>query len=338
MPAVLHFSLHYPLVQGDDEYESIRSDVTAPIKELLCENKFYLISTRVNGENICPPPTTTTTATSSSAVGRGDFDMEDPYFGNPDYSVLMETPAMVQEMTLGDVRWMSWTVAFHVAQLGQPLIDMADQMGGDNDNEIISDLKVSEVMNDVLQLALQVSIMEGDMDLRMGQRLPGARVSLPGEELSTWAEYGIFSAEDIAEYGNGELPLFSSWGKNPPQHQLMDPPSSASASLPLSSPPQSRSGPSIVAASMYESHSLRRAGIGMFATMLCLWLLLIRLGTRRQKLRQTKYEWQERTRNRNVQLATEDDVSEMLKVGKQALRHGGKSRHTNDSSAMVMIT
>ena len=334
-PAVLRFSLYYPWAEADS-HESILPYVTTPIKELLCANKVYLISSKINGRNLCPQQ-------SLDSQTQSKFQMNDPYFGNPEYSVLIETPAFVEESTLGDVHWTSWTIAFYVVQLGLPLMDMTAQMmeGGDSNNNAyhssgtsseISDLQVSEVMNNVLQLALQVSISEGDMDQQMSQNLPGAHVSMMGEEVSTWVKYGIFSDDDLALYYDG-----SSSSQNPPQHSLMDDSPITAAShidgsndnnAPNSIIP-SRTGPSIIATSMMESHTLRHIGFGMFGTMLVVWVILIRFGIRRREERQKKYELQQKAaaahnnerEQRSVQLATEDDVSMMLRVGKQVLHH-----------------
>ena len=85
-----------------------------------------------------------------------------------------------------------------------------------------------------------------------------------------------------------------------------------------------RSGPSIIASLMYESHTLRHVGIGMFSTMLFIWILLIRLGIRRREKNDrrqimTEYEEQrQRSFKDDVQLATDDDVSKMLFIGKEA--------------------
>jgi hypothetical protein len=270
-----------------------------PLQKLLCENYFYLITSRVGGESMC-----------HNALEGDNFNLYDPYFGDSNYSVLMEVPEFVEDSSLGDVNWMSWTVAFYVAQMGQPLIDMA-QLGDDNGE--ISDLKVSELMNDVLRLALQVSIMDGELDELLAVNLPGAHISLKGEEIPTWLDYRIFP-KDVT---NTHI------SNNPPQHQLYHHGHEPSTQTPNTA--------SIVATAMMESHSLRHFGVGMFATLLFLLLSLMKLGKLRRKQRENLFSRQQKERSRNLQLATEDDVSVMLKTGKRHIQGDGQDLNHDDT-------
>jgi hypothetical protein len=280
--------LYYPSVDASN-YDFILSDVMTPIQQLLCDNYFYLITSRVNGDSICP-----------NAPEGDNFNMNGPYFGDPNYSVLMEVPIFVDDTSYEDTHWMSWTVAFYVVQMGQPVIEMA-QVG--DDAQEISDQKLSQVMNDVLRLALQVSIKEGDMDGRLAAHLPGAHISLQGEEFSSWSPYGIFSKDKTS--------MTTSSSHHLPQHQLYQDRQQKSSESSHSPQPI---GPSIVATAMMESHRLRHVGIGMFATMLFFLFSLKQLVRLCQTQRGKLSELQQR-KSQNIQLATADDVSVLLKVG-----------------------
>lgn len=303
-PAVLKFSLYYPSVDSSS-HDLIILDVMTPIKQLLCDNNFSLISSRVNGEDMCP-----------NGHGTENMDINAPYFGDPKSSVLMEAPIFVNDIFYKGARFMSWEVAFYVVQMGQPLIEMAQVR--DEDAEEINDSVISQTMNGVLQLALQVSIKEGDMDARLAAHLPGAHISLQGEEYSTWSPYGIFFVNDKTSS------LSSSSKQNLSQHQLYrDPQPIPSTTQKVHSPHSA--GPSIVATAMMNSHSLKHFGIGMFATILFLLFSLNQLGRRRRKQRRKLFLGQlERQGSRNIQLGTEDDVSIMLKVGKRHMEERSK--------------
>ena len=137
------------------------------------------------------------------------------------------------------------------------------------------------------------------MDDKIGAKLPGAHVSLAGEEVSTWSSYGIL--------GNGQEP--PSRNNHLPQHQLYG--DNAHSHSHSSHP----TGPSIVATAIMESKSLRHFGIGMFATVLFFMFGLAKLGRRRRKHRETVRRLEQDIGGAGLHLATEDDVVAMLRVG-----------------------
>jgi hypothetical protein len=319
-PAVLKFSLYYPGIDASN-YGFIASDVLTPIQQLLCDNSFLLINSRVDGETMCPKMSSTTS-----------FDWKAPYFGDPNNTVMMQVPIFVEDSPINkdndDVQWMTWTVAFHVVQLGQPLMDMA-MIGGEEAQP--SDLKVSQVLNNVLRLALQVNIMEGEMDELLDVSLPGAHIAVEGEELSTWSHYGIFSDETMMA---ATTPLSKG---HLPQHHLYQDGSSRPSLRPSSngSSSSSSNSMSVVATAMYESHSLRQFGMGLFSGMMVLLVSLVQLGKRRRKQRQRLYQdhQQNRSKRRNLQLATEDDVCAMLKAGTRHLHNQNQDPSVESSSS-----
>jgi hypothetical protein len=320
-PAVLKFSLYYPGVDASN-YGFIAADVLAPVQQLLCDNSFLLINSRVEGETMCPKMSSTTS-----------FDWNAPYFGDPNNTVMMQVPIFVEDSQINkdndDVQWMTWTVAFHVVQLGQPLMDMA-MIGGEEAQP--SELEVSQVMNDVLRLVLQVNIMEGEMDERLDVGLPGAHIAVEGEELSTWSHHGIFSDETMMA---ATTPLSKG---HLPQHHLYQDGSSHANLRPSSSSSSSNNSMSVVATAMYESHSLRHFGMGLFAGMTVLLVSLVQLGKRRRKQRQRLYRnHQNRSKRRNLQLATEDDVCAMLKAGTRHLHTKNEEPSVESSSSSERV-
>ncbi len=88
---------------------------------------------------------------------------------------------------------------------------------------------------------------------------------------------------------------------------------------------------SIVGTAMMEYHSLRHGGVGMFATLLFLLLSLMKLGKLRRKQRENLFSRQQKERSRNLQLATEDDVSVMLKTGKRHIQGDGQDLNHDDT-------
>jgi uncharacterized protein YktB (UPF0637 family) len=83
---------------------------------------------------------------------------------------------------------------------------------------------------------------------------------------------------------------------------------------------------------MMESHSLRHFGIGMFATVLFLLFSLMRLGRFRGTQRRKRSELAQQRKSGTIQLATEDDVSVMLKVGKRHMEE--ERRDPNDEQVV----
>jgi hypothetical protein len=74
------------------------------------------------------------------------------------------------------IRWTSWTLTYQVLQVGDDLFDQA------NNNQMLG----TQVMENVAQLALDVSIMEGTMDQRLEDF--GAFMCPVGQEVEAFQE------------------------------------------------------------------------------------------------------------------------------------------------------
>jgi N-acetylglucosamine-6-sulfatase len=117
---------------------------------------------------------------------------------------------------------------------------------------------MESLIQDVMKLALQVNIMEGTMDAAIKSRLPGARYSLPGQEVETFPA------------------TFSNFDNNATQQASNHTVSSETQTTP--------SSVSMVAMSMYASHSMRHCGVGLLLATLLVWGLLLRAAKRRRHL------------------------------------------------------
>lgn len=91
------------------------------------------------------------------------------------------------------VEWLTWTVQFGVVYLGQTIVEQARVMN-------ITD--ALRVLDDVVQLALDVSIMEGTMDGRLADK--GIRMSMVGLETTTFVREQQSSIDNYVREQNLE--------------------------------------------------------------------------------------------------------------------------------------
>jgi hypothetical protein len=89
--------------------------------------------------------------------------------------------------TEGTIRWTTWLLTFQVVQVGDTFFDQAKNVNQTMDGQ--------QVMANVAQLALDVSIMEGHMDEQLTEL--GAFMSPVGEELDNF-----FHLEDDGDYND----------------------------------------------------------------------------------------------------------------------------------------
>lgn len=280
-PMMLHFSLYYPPINASN-HNAITADVLQPLIEVLCNNRFYLVSTGPQIESSLCGPTS-------------GFDPADKFYGDINASVLMQAPVIVNDELLGNFRWTSWRVIYYAMQMGQPMMEMATSVMdmttsnppslnttylNDPNGQTFSVYQLATVMNDVLQLALQTTIQEGDMDNSLGPKYPGIHASLYGAEVATWKPFGIF------------------------------PPSSGTGA--------SLSSVSAMVNTLKHSHGLRYVGAGF---IILLWVLvegLHRLAVNRRIQRQYKIQQGEKEKH-NIRFASEDDVTSMLNLGRNQM-------------------
>jgi hypothetical protein len=334
-PAVVEFSLYYPAMDSTT-YQDIVPMIMPYIQQvLMCENHIVVVDSSHNKSSptaVCRSKATTTTTTTL------EFNMTAPYYGNMNNSVLMETPTLVYDESIGNIPFMKWRTLYYLIQLGAPLRDMTEQMMttptmgtttvgssnvtttttpssfSTNDQVIpthaISEIEVVDMMNSILKLGLQVNILEGTLDSVLQQHLPGARISLPGNERDTWSSLPFPKLEEEEdnennnddENGNQQQ---SHYGQNPHSpHPLL---------LYDSNDYDYRTGPSIVSASLQRSHALRYiGGILLLVGVVSLWLLH-KLGRRRRRKREYIMYLQQETNNPlSLQLASEKNVLDML--------------------------
>jgi hypothetical protein len=286
----VQFSLFYPSVDAET-HDDIVPDVIGPLHELLCENQFHLVDSSTN-RPLCENKSS-------------DFGIDKRFYGNPNYSVLMQAPIVVTDEALGDVGWMSWEVYFYVLQVGQPMVDMAT-LGNPNErpdgvsndaSKILRDAEVVNVMTDVMALTLQVSLMEGDFDNKLSVKLPQAHASMPGEEVATWISHGRFPT-------NTTIPTLSA--------------------------------ESTVAMFMEKSHAIRYTGATMFVIVWSLVYGMDRLARRRRRQRGADLE---KTKEHIgvVPWATEDDVGKMLALGRKEIIRSWEKATTNKTSSSPMV-
>lgn len=288
-PVVLKFSLQNPLIT-EGTYTTFQSDVLAPLLELLCDNGYYVMSSRVSGQPKCPM----STEIMKEVTNRTDLTNGKPipYFGNPNMTVLLEAPVIVEDQFLELFSWTSWTVHYYVAQTGETMVDMAtmgsgvhEGLGSPNDNALQSHVHL--LINRVLQLALQVSILDGELGEKLNLHLPGAHLSLPGDEITSWTQLNI--SRDNME-ATGGLASGTNW----PEHELLNDDKLTSqqdknqTSI-LLGDGENHSDDNLymstVATTMYHSKGMRNFGFGLFLSTLLLLLSLTKLAQRRRNAR-----------------------------------------------------
>jgi hypothetical protein len=290
--ANVQFSLFYPSVDAAT-HDDIVPDVIGPLHELLCENQFHLVDSSMS-RALCDKSS--------------DFGIDKPFYGDPNYTVLMQAPIVVTDEALGDVGWMSWSVYLNVLQFGQPMVDMAT-LGSTNEmpndvSHIMRDVEIVNVITHVMTLTLQVSLMEGDFDHQLSLNLlPQAHASMPGDEVATWISHGIFPSN-----------------------------STTTTTIPTNS------AESTIAIFMEQSHAIRYTGATMFVVLGFLVYGMHRLARRRRHERVANLETP-REQNGVMSWATEDDVGNMLAIGRKEMIQSWEeaTRNPTNSSRMVMV-
>jgi hypothetical protein len=349
-PAVVEFSLYYPVLDSTTYQDFIPMIMPYLQQVLMCENHIFVVDSQSTPTVLCRPSSSsssssTATTTTSSTLG---FNMTAPYFGNINNSVLMETPTLVYDSSIGNIPFMKWRTLYYLIQLGAPLRDMTEQMmttsttatttpealsdssstfstNGETNQVVappahaITDYEVVDMMNSILKLGLQVNILEGTLVAVLQQRFPGARVSLPGKERDTWSSLPFPKLEEEEDDDeNDDNGNYSDENDNHQQSHFGQNPPSYPHSHDGSNYYSHRTGPSIVSASLQRSHALRYVGgIMLLVGVASMWVLHT-LGRRRRRTRHDMLYFnsqQEANKNNHplsLQLASEKDVLDML--------------------------
>lgn len=121
-----------------------------------------------------------------------------PYFGIPGETVLRAAPVMVHDSSLDAVPWTTWIASFYTMQVGENILDKVHlKQDGSKVKTIDDSSGVTTIMDDILQSAFETSLTDGTMTEQLSHILPGAHLSLNGEEFETWADLNLFNPQDV---------------------------------------------------------------------------------------------------------------------------------------------
>ncbi|KAL3917235.1 MAG: hypothetical protein SGILL_004805 [Bacillariaceae sp.] len=178
------------------------------------------------------------------------------------------------------------------------------------------------LVQDILKLTLQVNVMEGTMDQAIQRRLPGARYSLPGNEIETFS-FSTLDDENIEQIETSQQPATSS--------SVTEDFNAEAAAMPTTM--------SMVAMSMYTSNTMRNCGIGLLFTTLVILASLLYAAKRRQ-CHERERELTQASANSGHIMREEDLVPDavILNYGRKVKRRSTKrSRHCMASVALLSM-
>ena len=264
--------------QGDEnDLSVIKESVINALREFLCEDT-KLVVVNTNYKTVCrhgdglssistggSSSTTSVRSSSSSSSSISDFLAQ----SNEEETYLADQISDLVIIQYDDIQWMTWYVYYDVIYVGKTFVEQAKMMNITNQEDF---------MEDVTQLALDVSIMEGGMDSRM--KGTGLRMSMVGQEVDTFEGLTVPQNTD-SDGGNDD--------SNETIEEL-----------------DFQQGGTI----------LQWIGITMFLVNLFVFLLLTNLARRRRLERESKAKLDENLLKERAGLVTEYGVNHMLDISR----------------------
>jgi hypothetical protein len=111
----------------------------------------------------------------------------DSYISSDEESVFMTRTTRTSGRDGNDLTWTTWSMFYNVVYIGMTFVEQAAVMN------VSSEL---DFMEDSVQLALDISIMEGLMDTRMEGT--GFKMAMVGQELDMFEDFDMLSSVDTA--------------------------------------------------------------------------------------------------------------------------------------------
>ena len=242
----LKFSLWHPTFRADNvaDHDDVIQLVLAAIEEMLCEDThIVLISTTSAGrnDNICPSsqrrrrrhhqrflrPSSTRRGLQTNEQANDDDDQVLSVLSERNSVSISNNVTVVNQdsqMLQGPVTllWTEWIVTYSIVTVGQQIlsqlfVNMENKLET-SDEQII--IEGEQMLDNVAQLALDVSIMEGTMDQRLDPI--SAYMSITGLELETFlSKEAVVDATSTTRTGTNGSPSGNNISGFSSQNQIL---------------------------------------------------------------------------------------------------------------------